>query len=188
MTCCFISNFDCDTLKNVIKVLAIPPGIQTASKVAVNGSRDCEHEYGGGEQRAALSVQLTKNCEQDDEEDHHGQLGPDPHKRGEEEGTGGRAEDVSVNLFPAVLVTEVPLHVVNIVLLAVPGVVTSEGPHQDHSHQTNLKSNYTSLMIIILHVFTKIGLHLEMITLFISMRGIPCQRETVRLPIITCNN
>ena len=138
----------------LLKVLANPPGIQTASKVAVDGSRDCEHEDGGGEQRAALSVQLAQDCEQNDEEDHHGQLGADPHKRGEEEGTGGGTEDVSVNLFPAVLVTEVPLHVVHVVLLAVPGVVTSEGPHQDHRHQTNLKSNNTSLMIILLLALT----------------------------------
>ena len=47
-----------------------------------------------------------------------------------------------VNLLPAVLVPEVPLHVVHLVLLAVPGVVLPQGPHEDHGDQPHEEDDH----------------------------------------------
>ena len=117
-----------------MKEIKLWPGVQTSTEISINRSGGSIHEYGGGQERSSLSVQLAQDGEQDDEEHHHGQLGPGPDQGGEEERAGGGPEHVPVDLLPSVLVTQVPLHVVHVVLLAVSGLVLPERPHLDHGH------------------------------------------------------
>ena len=131
-----------DPYWTTLVIVKLSPGVQTAPEVPVDWRRGGVDEDRGGEERAALGVELPEDGDQDDEEDDDGQLGAGPDEAGEEEWTGRGSEHVAVDLLPAVLVPEVPLHVVHLVLLAVPGVVLPQGPHEDHGDQPHEEDDH----------------------------------------------
>ena len=46
------------------------------------------------------------------------------------------------HLFPSVLIAEISLHVVDVVLLGVPGVVLPQRPHEDHRDQADQEDDH----------------------------------------------
>ena len=59
--------------------------------------------------RDSLGVNVLKQCEGDASESHHGQLVAGANQAAEQNREGGRAEHITVDLLPAVLVTKVTL-------------------------------------------------------------------------------
>lgn len=53
-----------------------------------------------------------------------------------------RSEDISVNLFPTVLIAQVSFHVVHFLIFAVPRIILPKGSHQDHRYKPHEENHH----------------------------------------------
>lgn len=116
--------------------------VQRSAKVAVDGRRRRKYEDRRGEQRASFRVQFSEYRENDDRERDGRQMESGADERRERGQVRHRPEHVAVDLFPAVLVAQVSLQIVQVLVFRVAGVVFAQRPHQNHRDESDEEDHH----------------------------------------------
>ena len=106
----------------------------------------------------SLGVEIAENGDDNAEDRHGGDLVTRANQRSEENRVSRRAKHIAVDLFPAVLIAQVPFlehdsrsmtekstaadQIVEIVVFAVASVVFSQGPEENHADQSDEEQNH----------------------------------------------
>src|SRR5699024_1895256 len=97
-----------------------------------------------GDQRklTSTSIQITHDLKANHQKSDRRNVPTGADHNGESHRIGGRSKHITVHLFPAVLIAQIPIHIVHLLIPIVSSIIFAQCSHQNHGDQPDQKDDH----------------------------------------------